>query len=239
MAMGITATGIMSTTPTKVAFPAWWVASLGLILLALGAPMLVGRLMLLPGDGTREGLLQWRPVTSSVLESFEASRSRVVGWFPVNTVTGDMSMASFSKGMMARKTEERDIYLKDAEYWQHRALSISPADAYGWLRLAFVYQAVDGVSLRVAEALRQSIASAPFEPRLMAARVHLAVRQDRFLDPDVKRRLPFMIREAFAADEEALVRLAKKEQFIALVDQALADDSEALARFHEDLKQVD
>lgn len=239
MATDTTATGIMNTTPTKVAFPAWWVASLALILVALGSPMLIGRLLLLPGEGTRESLIQWKTVPVSVLEDFEATRLRTSAWFPVNTVAGDMAMATFALALQERKAEQRSIYLKDAEYWQHRSLSISPVDAYGWLRLAYTYQAMDGVSARMAEALKQSIASAPYEPRLLAARVRLALRLQPFLDPDINRRLPAMIREAFLSDEEALVRAAAQDKFTGAVESALADDAQALERFRADLKQID
>ena len=238
MAMVITITGTMNTIPTKVAFPFWGGAGVGLVVLGLGAPKLAGRLMLLPADDTRLALLEGRSVPTQTLQSFEATRLRTASWFPVNAVANDLAMSTFERALQA-PAAQRPILLKDAEYWQRRALSITPADAYGWLRLSYLYLAMDGASPRSAAAFAQSYASAPYEPRLLAARVQTGLKLGSFLDPDMQRRLPAMIRDAMRADKDELVFAAKQDNFIGVVEQALADYPDDLARFRSALKDLE
>lgn len=238
MATAITITGIMNTTPTKAAFPSWWVAGLALILIGLGTPMTAGRFLLLSGDDTRAALLDGRRVPQAELGAFEGGRLRVAAWFPVNTVFNDLTMATIERSLQTRP-QERAVFLKDAEYWQRRALGITPADTYGWFRLAFLFLSQDGPSSRSAAAFAQSMASAPYEPRLLSARIQMAIKLGSFLDPDLQRRVPFMIRDAMRMDEEALARTAKAGGFAAVVERALADSPDDLERFRSNLKEVD
>lgn len=233
MAMGTTTRNIMITTPTKSVLPSWWIVPSALVLLALGGVMLTGRLMLVGTDAVQTALLDGRPVTPRDQYTFEGDRLRVAGWFPGASVANGLAMSFLDRAVNTKAAQDRKLLLQEAAYWQKRALSTDPADTYGWLRLAYLYQSAEDGGPRGAQALGLSLVMAPYEPRLLVAQAQVLVRAERVADPALRARLPALLRAAFRVDGEGLARAAMTDHFVGLVEDALSQDASDLAQFRE------
>lgn len=236
MATAITTIDIMNITQTKPSLLAfWWKTWLAILLLAFGLPSLVARLILLPGDQTRIDLLAGGKVELQDLQRFYASRRAAGAWFPENALYNDLAMASLN---LSQRTEGETskAFLQEAAVWESKALNVSPADAYGWYRMAYLYFMVEGASSpRAAKAWGLSMASAPYEPRLVSSRLQMAIGLGpSFLDETVARLyVPNLIRSAWEDDPDRLAKLAYDGSFISLVEEALRNDPDDLASFRE------
>lgn len=212
-----------------------WIA---VMLLAFGFPALVARLALLSGDSVRAAILEEKRVSPNDLLLLEDSRLRVLGWFPSNAGFNDLAVASLQRAGQAQGQEAKDL-LARAEHWQRRALAAGPSDTYGWFRLAYLYLTADGgPSPRVASAWLQSVYTAPFEPRLMVARVHMGMTNDAFLSPEAKAMMPRLIRGAVDQDIDTLARNAKAGNYISVIESALANDPARLQWFRDKLSEL-
>jgi len=233
MATAITIIGIMNTIPTKpFMLPIWWMAWLAILLLAFGVPSLVARMIHVGGDEIQSALLQGSKVPDDDLLRLETSRRRTASWFPMNAPYDDLSMVSLERSARSKDTVIAKAYVTEAELWQRKALFVSPADPYGWYRLAYLFYLTDGPSERVFMAWRQSFFAAPYEPRLLVPRLQMAISLDARLDADTRGSLPRMIRDAWREDPEGLVQAARDGVFISTVEAALRNAPDDLAMFH-------
>lgn len=251
MAKAITIIAIMNTTPTKKQapqqtsykerkrlLPSWWMAWIAVMLLAFGGPAFVARLLLVPGDEIRASLLEERAVAEADLERLEKSRLRVLGWFPASTGFNDLVLIALQRAGKAQGERAKGFFA-EAEGWQCKGLQAAPADPYGWFRLAYLYIMADGgPSARAAAAWQQSVAVAPFEPRLMVARVHMGMTHEAFLDADAKALIPRLIRGAVEQDIDTLARNAKAGNYISTIQEALANDPALLKWFQGKLSEL-
>ncbi len=239
MAKAITTIGTMTTTPTrKSPFPLWWIAWLAAMLLLFGAPSLTARLLLLSGDPIRAAILEEKPVSDGDLSVLQRSRLRVVGWFPSNASFNDLALVALLRANQ-KQGDEAKPFLVESEFWQKKALLAGPSDPYGWSRLAYLFLMADGgPSSRSAAAWLQSVATAPFEPRLMVARVHMGMTHSAFLDEDAKALIPRLIRGAVDQDIDTLARNAKTGHYISVIEEALANDPAKLKWFRDKLSEL-
>lgn len=233
--MAIIIIGIMNIIQTKTSlFSFWWKAWLALLLLAFGVPSLVARLVLLPSDQTRIDLLSGTKLPLADVSSFYLSRRKAAAWFPENALFNDLSMATFNlsevaKGDMAKALSE------ESALWEYKALNVSPADAYGWYRMAYLYYMADGASKRVRKAWSLSMASAPYEPRLIFPRLEMAIGLGPvFLETDIaKIYVPHLVRDAWAQDPDMLAKMARDGNYVSIIENVLRNDPEDLASFRD------
>jgi len=236
--MAITTIGIMNTIPTKpFSLPVWWMAWLATLLLAFGVPSLVARLFHVGGDDVQVALLQGSKVTDDALMRLDASRRNTAAWFPMNVLYDDLAMVALERSARAKDRSIAQAYVHEAELWQRKGLFVSPADPYGWYRLAYLYYSTEGPSQRVTSAWRQSVASAPYEPRLLVPRLQMAMSLESILDADVRESFPRLIRDAWREDPEALTKAAHEGTFISSVESALRRDPDDLNMFHKILEK--
>ncbi len=249
MAKATTTIGIMNITqtkttlrslalPRKTLIPAWWIAWIAVLLLAFSTPAFVARFLSLPGDNVHAALLEERPVSDADLAALVHSRLRVIGWYPSSAGYNDLVLVALQQANKAQGEAAKTI-LADAQGWQRRALLASPVDPYGWFRLAYLYIMEDGrPSARAASAWQQSVSVAPYEPRLMVARVHMGMTHEIFLDADAKALIPRLIRGAVEQDVDTLARQAKAGNYISTIENALANDPRLLNWFRGKLSEL-
>lgn len=238
MATAITTIGIMNIIQTKSPILAlWWKAWLAILLLVFGLPSLVARFVLLPGDDVRPRLLAGEKVVELDLVRFYHSRRAASAWFPENALYNDLASATFeladrTKGETAQKL------LQESAVWEVKALSASPADAYGWYRMAYLYYSADGPSTRAMQAWALSLAAAPYEPRLVFPRLQMAMGFGHaFLQQDSARiHVPHLIREAWEDHPDLLASLAMQGSFVSIVEEVLRNNPDELAAFREKTK---
>lgn len=237
MATGITTIGTMNITQIKSSlFPLWWKAWIAILLLAFGLPSLVARIVMLPGDHARTSLLAGETLDGPDLERVYLSRRKAAAWFPENALYNDLALASLELSGRVQGDHVK-AFLQESALWQNKALNVSPADAFGWYRLAYLLYMAEGPSQRVAKAWEQSLSSAPYEPRLVVPRLQMALGLGpAFLASDAALfHVPRLIRSLAVEDPDLLAKLAREGNFVSVVEEALRNEPESLSAFHERL----
>jgi len=234
--MGTTIIGIMNIIQTKPQkhLPVWWGAWLALLLIVFGAPLLLARVLEMPGDAVQVDLLSGRAVSLDAIGSLIDGRERAAAIIRSGSLYGDLSMAFFEKAQRYQGADQATLY-KESEYWQRRALMVAPVDAYGWFRLAYLLFSRHAQKADVTAAWRQSFFSAPYEPRLLLPRIRMALDLGEALDETSRGRLPTLIRQAWEVDPTALAKAAKEEHFITVAEDALRGDPQAIKYFRDQL----
>ncbi|HAX91476.1 MAG TPA: hypothetical protein DCY07_04620 [Rhodospirillaceae bacterium] len=216
--------------------PAWWMVWVGLFLLAFGLPLTVARFMEMPVEPMRLALLQGQSVNDAQLDKLAATKLRLANVLRTNALYDDLSTVSFEQAARQQDATIQKEWREEAEYWQRKALAISPADPYGWFRLAHLLYVKEGASPNVAEAWRQSMAAAPFEPRLIVPRLQLALTLGDALDEESRRQIPRLIWQAWKDDPSRLAKAAKEGSFTVLIEDVLREDPQALKYFRDQLE---
>ncbi len=208
-------------------------AGLAFALFIFSTPALIADFLMLSGNPIHDALLAGEPVSSEDVVSFIQSRERAALWHPSNAVYDDLAM-----GMLERvrrsgfpPTPTLTPELEQVIVWQTSALRLSPADTYGWSRLAYVRIITEGLSASAAEALTHSIEAAPYEPRLMITRINMAVLLGDKLAPDMRRQIPQMISAAWKLFPKELVQSAQQGRYAPAVEAVLKDNPEDLTQW--------
>lgn len=197
--------------------------ALGGLLLFVVLVDLPARLVLLPGNATRESLLAGKLVSESQMDSFVATRLRALAWRSSGEVLNDLALVSFERAARENfKSPDSSIFLRQSIAWQERALGQAPANTYGWARLAYARLLVDGANEGAARALSHALETDPHEPPLLLLEISMAVRLWDVLDAETKSRIPELMRAAFALNPKGLTALAARENFTEMVQDSLA-----------------
>ena len=238
MAKAITATNTVNTMRTKrTLLPAWWMAILVMFLLAFGLPPMAARFVALSGDSIHLDILEGRKVSEADLSLLEASRRRVVAWFPTNEYYNDLALAAFDRGARLPLSNAAPYY-REAAAWQVKALAVSPADPYGWYRLSYFQYVMDGgPSAAAAKTWRQSMITAPYEPRLTIPRLQMGMSLGGFVGAEMRGYILRLARAAWLEEPERLIGLAVRGNYLSVVEEALSDDPEAVAKFRAKVKE--
>lgn len=109
--------------------------------------------------------------TRAVAEALQAKRSIMPDALKV-LVGSDIHQQNLRVMALLALAEQEDIALRllmltDARILQEQALQKSPADPYGWLRLAHLRLVTQGNKQAAFAALQASLNAARYEPRLM------------------------------------------------------------------------
>ncbi len=117
-------------------------------------------------------------------------------------------------------------------------LALAPANSFAWARLAYVELARGGPSTAVTEALKMSMLTAPYEPRLLYSRLDLSLLVWRQFDDEGRTLVARQIRYAWEMSPPRLARLAQKRNASRIVADALADDPNDVTEFNDALKSL-
>ncbi|MDD2324658.1 MAG: hypothetical protein PHW63_01400 [Alphaproteobacteria bacterium] len=217
--------------------PAWWMAVLVMLLLAFGLPPMAARFIALSGDPIHMDILEGRKVSEADLSLLEASRRRVVAWFPTNEYYNDLALAAFDRGARLPASNAASYY-REAAAWQVKALAVSPADPYGWYRLSYFQYVMDGgPSAAAAKTWRQSMITAPYEPRLTIPRLQMGMSLGTYVGPEMRGYILRLARAAWREEPERLIGLASRGTYLSIVEEALGDNADELAKFRAKVKE--
>jgi hypothetical protein len=206
------------------------VVFLAILTLIVALPCLLTDILLLPGGSVREALMQDRVVSEQSLDAFEQSRKNAFQWRRTHEIFDDLAMAELRKLQNERTKAVLPRILAQTINWQKQSLAQSPADTYGWARLAFLDLA-EGAAAQAALALEYSIEAAPFEPRLIMFRVTMAMRLKDKLGPAMQARIPDLITQAWRQNPKLLVDTAMQGNFLHQAEIVLSDNPDALEQF--------
>ncbi len=118
------------------------------------------------------------------------------------------------------------------------ALRRNPANAYAWARLAYARYIYNGPSQLVTEPLLQSIQSSPYEPPLLASRIVLALRTEKYWSPQMKEWFPQQLERAWLRESAETVRAAYDDGIELWLREKIANDPQKLARYEEIMKDL-
>jgi len=228
----------MRTRAVDHSVPVFLLAGLAALLFAFAFYLLGARLAQMPGDAAREALLNKEKISDAALDDLARSRARAAAWRAAGGTLSDLSMAAFERA--SRKGLDLPAAaadIQEALRWQEKALGRAPSDSYGWTQLSYMIYLTEGISERAAWAFARSVETNPFEPRLMAPRVTMAIRLHDKLDEDTKASVPSMIREAWDVDPYETAMAAVKNYYTTLVDDALAYDPSKREAFRKFVKE--
>jgi len=200
-------------------------AVVSFLLFILSAHSFVARLILLSGDAPREAIFEGNNASDDDLIRLLVTREGVASWYVTNAVLNDLALAYLEKARrigVLRPEAVKDINI--AIDWQLMALSKSPADTYGWSRLAYLLLIAEGPSKRAAQALAHAIEAAPYEPRLMLTRLNTAMLLSNYLSEATKEKLPRIIQDTWALDSDDVLKAAKIGRFSSQIKDVLGSD---------------
>lgn len=238
MVKGTIITVTMNTIPTnKTPIPVWWMAWIAILLVVFAVPSLLARTLLISGEASRLSVLQGDAYTDDDLLSLKASRDRVAAWFPQNSIYNDLALVDLEMAPKKKDAEQARNTYASSESWQRKALAVSPADPYGWYRLAYLLYMKEGPTQNVALAWGQSLSTAPFEPRLAIPRLQMGISLGSKVGVEARSYIPGLARQAWARNPYELVQAAHDGTFASVVEAAFINDAEALQSFRKMLKE--
>jgi len=146
----------------------------GMSLIVLGVPRTIGAFVALPSGPILNKIQFQKPVQQNELETLIESQEGSLAWGETGRKWTDLGLAQL---LMAEQTVSepsvRQGHIEDAIVSLKKGLSLAPANAFAWTRLAYVEIKKAGPSQAAASALRMSFATAPYEPSLLRVRLEL------------------------------------------------------------------
>lgn len=207
--------------------------ALGAGLLYLAVPRALAVFFGLPGEPVLSRIQEGRSVTHEDLEVLIASRRRALGWVQSGRLYTDLGLAQLmlSDSRGGAGGFERTL-LADSIVSLRRGLILAPARPHAWTRLAYAELAAEGSRATVAQALEMALITAPYEPKLLFARLELCLLAWASLSDEAGARTYDQIRLAWKQDPKRLVALARGMGRANIVRSALVSSLAALVRFN-------
>ncbi len=202
--------------------------------MALALPRFAAGLVAAPHVDTLADLGQAAAPSANAQARALAAYNRALDWqdAPENhAALGAFVLATGMRAMLAGDAiAAREAFTRSVA--EHRAaLVASPLNPYVWTRLLQGDLALGRDAAEVARHLRLAIASAPWEPRLITARLGLAFAAWEDLDEDSRRALRPQILHAARLYPASLARQARLHRAQEQVLQALESEPDLLRRF--------
>lgn len=215
----------------------WLIATMlvamGLLAVWLGIPRFVAGIEAGPQDDTLRELAGDAPVSAHLIERTMQGREEALRWLPSGSYYSDLATLQMaSAAALPPLDAERRRLIADAIRLQGEALTLAPADAYGWGRLLQALAVAARPVNEVEGVLDMALRRAPNEPGLVLPRLRVALLYWGALGPDMRERLAGQIRLAALWMPSALLDLARARFAEDLVASALAPDPRLLARFN-------
>lgn len=208
-------------------------AAIGLVALWLGTSQFMAGFYLGPLDDTLRDLAVDRKVSESLLKKTAAGREAAFAWYRSGSVLSDLAVLKMSAVAGTRvPSPERRRLVEAAIDLQARALTLSPADPYAWVRLAQAQALAAVPAAQVEKTLVMGLKYAPNEPGLVLARLRVGLLYWRGLGTAARDLLSRQMIVAARWMPGELVRLARARLLENDVAARLGADPVALARFN-------
>ena len=197
------------------------------VLIALAVPRLLASLSVLPSAPTLNRLQSLEPVEERHLERLVRNQRRALIWQAGGRTWTDLGLAQL---LLAERLGDADPRSQQSFAAAQRALieglSVAPANPFAWSRLAYAEAVLSGWSERAISALRMAFITGPYEPRLLWPRLRLALAAWPYIQPADHEMVLHQLRQAWAADPEALTALVIQQDRVEVARMALAGSSE-------------
>jgi hypothetical protein len=210
-------------------------AGLAITLLALGVPRSVAAWASLAADPPIEKLQTAKTPTDAELAEGIAGLQRALAWVPSARRMTDLALLEAEQALrLSGEDPKRAEAFARAERHLVDGLMANPADAFAWVRLAFVREQLGAPDRKIAEALAQSLDVGPNIRSLWIPRATMFLTYWRYLTVDELPAMRAQLRTIWTANEamrlELLQAVVRTEQ-VPLITWALEDDATAQEGF--------
>jgi len=201
---------------------------------ALAGPRFAAGFVAAPHVDMLADLGQATPPSVSVQARAKAAHGRALAWHaaPENhAALGALALAAGAHAAQAGDIEEARAALARSVVEHRAALAMSPLEPYVWARLLQGELGLGADPADVRAHLRLALASAPWEPGVVTARLGLAFASWSDLDDDTRRLFEPQIIHAARLYPSSLARQARTHRAQEQVLQALESAPDLLRRF--------
>lgn len=204
------------------------VASCGLW---LAVPRLGSGVAIAPHADTLAALGQPSPPSAEAQRRAATAYERALAWHDSAEARAALGALHLAAAARAGEAEGARAELARSVSEHRRALVAAPASPYVWTRLLQGEIALEADPAAIARHLRLSLASAPWEPGLITARLGLAFAVWGDLAPSDREEFVPQIRHAARLYPASLARQTRARRAQEHVIQALEKDPDLLRRF--------
>jgi len=210
----------------------------GGVLLASGVPLAGEAVTKIPGDPVLRRIQNHEFVSRDRLELLIGTREDALFWNESPDTWSELGLAQLLLAASAEtEDQEKRDFIIAAIASLRKSLSLAPADAFVWTRLAYAQMLLSGPSPEAARSLRVALLTAPYEPRLFAVRVEVAFWIWSYVDARDRDLVFQQVRWIWRDGPKRLIELARSTDRIAVVRRALSADPDELLRFEVLLKK--
>lgn len=214
------------------------VALCAVILIGLGLPRTFGVLVSTGGEPVLRKLQEQQAVDVEQLRTLINAQENAAFWLSDGRVLTDLGLGALLLSESLPKDDpEAARSLQQAIVALEEGVARAPANPYAWSRLAYARAMAEGWSPRAVAALRLALITAPYEPRLLWARLRMTMLAWMQMATDDREVVFQQVRWAWESNPAELVRLAVEANQLNLVRIALLRSPDDVARFEEMIKQ--
>ncbi len=211
---------------------------LAAVLLYLAVPRTIAAFLERPEDSTLLMLQFGGPVSVAELERLIASQERALEWHESGRLYTDLGLAKLVLATELAGDDDIDPgRMVEVIRLLRTGLTKAPARPHAWTRLASAELITRGPSPEVAVALEMALLTAPYDPRLLFARLELCLIAWSELSPTTRDLVYRQVRFAWNRSRDRLVELAVISNADDIVRIALSGSPDDLAEFEERLGQ--
>jgi len=197
----------------------------GVALLVLGIPRMIAGFQAITSSDVQWALESGRPVAPERIAAAVAALSDASGWEPSAERDGLRGFLLIRQAEATPPGPEREQLYADALAAMERGVAFGPVQPHAWVSLAVLRERAGNVQGAVA-ALRMSMLSGAFEPRLMLWRLRVGVRLRAAIDEETLSLLRRQIRLAWVYASDDVMKLGAESQGGDLIRQSLEELSE-------------
>lgn len=214
--------------PAAGAGPAVVALCIGLALLWLASPRMIASFSGLAARPVIAQLRSGEPVRSRDIAIAVESQAAALAWVDDGRGWADLELLE----------EAMDAPVERAIGLQRRSLTLSPARAYVWTRLARAELLHSGPGPRLGPMLELAITTAPFDRRLALQRLELCFLAWRHIDTRLRTLANGQARFAARLSTRRLAEMVKRRYATAIVRAALAPDPELRRKLDDALVKL-
>lgn len=215
-------------------------AVISLVLVVGGLPRMIASLVSAGGEPVIRKIQKQEPVTVEELADVISAQEHGLFWVSDAGMEAPLGLAHLlTAEKLPRDDPQVGIHLQAALQDLRASLGRAPANPYPWTLLAYAEFLRSGAwTPEAVVALRMSLLTGPYEPRLLWSRLRLSLLAWDNLGESDQRLVEQQIRFAWDQDPKDLARLAVDLNRVNLVRAALEQVPDAPAAFEEALSQV-
>ena len=196
----------------------------GITTIWLAFPRFVGALVAVPGDPVIFAARRDQPVGDRALDAAIAARQGALSWTESSSHLREIGAAALELAYRFRDDPSPALdYAEVAERSLSGSLTLAPVDTHSWARLAVAKWMTGNSTGEIVGALRASILTGRYEPRMTEWRLRLVLAMWPYIGvgdrPDFEDQFWYLWND----DPEALVGLSLDERWDAIIINVMRD----------------